>query len=113
MNVPFDPPKSSRWMTVEVVALLGILIFAAALLNSSVGHAGDRAVGGLPRWSIGQPARRTPRFLRLPAGQEHSARVQYEFGRSERGHRRRGQGPSGKSRLQSAKPRAMFQKNII
>ena len=30
------------------------------------GHAGDRAVGGLPRCSIGQPARRTPRFLRLP-----------------------------------------------
>jgi ligand-binding sensor domain-containing protein len=69
------------------------------------GHAGDRAVGGLPRWSIGQPASRTPRFLRLPPGQGHSARVQCEFRRPERGRRQRGQGPSGKSRMKDTQSR--------
>jgi hypothetical protein len=70
------------------------------------GHVGDRAVGGLPRCSIGQPARRTPRSLRLPPGQGHSARVQYELRRPERGRRRRGQGPSGKSRVKGRRGRA-------
>lgn len=66
--------------------------------HGSRGHAGDRAVGGLPWWSIVEPASRAPRFLRLPPGQGHSARVQCEFRSPERGRRRRGQGPSGKSR---------------
>ena len=52
----------------------------------------------LQRCSMGHPARRKPRSLRLPPGQGQSARVQYEFRRPERGRRRRGQGPSAKSR---------------
>ena len=62
------------------------------------GDVEDRAAG-TSRRSIRHRVRPTPRFRRLTPGHGHSARVEYGFRRPEQGRRRRGQGPSGRSRF--------------
>ena len=63
------------------------------------GDVEDRAVRAPSRRSIRHRVRPTPRFRRLTPGHGHSARVEYGFRRPEQGRRRRGQGPSGRSRF--------------